>query len=232
MYKLNKKCVIAIDGGAGVGKTTVSKDLSKKLGVLYIDTGAMYRASALYFIQNNIDITDKNIEKYFEQVDVDLKIEDGNNIVLLNGEDVTDKIRSEKVSMGASDISKNSLVRKLLVDKQRKIAGKESVVIEGRDTTTVVFPNADIKIFLTSHIDTRAKRRYDDLTKKQSDNDLILEKVKEDMIKRDFQDSTRKDSPLLKTDDAIEIDTTGNKVEDTTNVIIEIIKEKVGLTKL
>lgn len=231
MYKLNKKCVIAIDGGAGVGKTTVSKDLSKKLGILYIDTGAMYRAAALYFIQNNIDITDDNINKYFEKVDIDLKIEDGNNIVLLNGEDVTDKIRSEKVSMGASDISKNSFVRKILVEKQRKIAGQESIVIEGRDTTTVVFPYADIKIFLTSHIDTRANRRYNDLIKKQKE-EIKLEKVKEDMIKRDVQDSTRKDSPLLKTDDAIEIDTTGNKVEDTTNIIINIIKEKVGLKKI
>ena len=231
MYKLNKRCVIAIDGGAGVGKTTVSKNLSKELGILYIDTGAMYRASALYFIENDIDITDENIDKYFENVEVDLKIENGNNVVLLNGVDVTNKIRSEKVSMGASNISKNSFVRKLLVEKQRKIAGEESVVIEGRDTTTVVFPNADIKIFLTSHIDTRAKRRYDDLINKQKE-DVNLEKVKEDMLKRDVQDSTRKDSPLLKTDDAIEIDTTGNTVEDTTNIIINILKKKVGLTEV
>lgn len=231
MYKLNKKCIIAIDGGAGVGKTTVSKSLSENLGILYIDTGAMYRAAALYFIQNNIDITDKNINKYFEKIDVDLKIENGSNVVLLNGVDVTDKIRSEEVSMGASDISKNSLVRKLLVEKQRKIAGQESVVIEGRDTTTVVFPNADVKIFLTSHIDTRAKRRYDDLIKKQKE-DVNLVKVKEDMIKRDLQDSTRKDSPLLKAKDAIEVNTTGNKVEDTTKVIIDIINKKVGLTEI
>ena len=229
MYKLNKKCIIAIDGGAGVGKTTVSKNLSKKLGILYIDTGAMYRAAAFYFIQKNIEITDENINKYFEKVDVNLKIENGNNIVLLNGEDVTDKIRSEEVSMGASNISKNTLVRKLLVEKQRKMAGQESVVIEGRDTTTVVFPNADIKIFLTSHIETRARRRYNDLIEKQK-LDVKLEKVKEDMIKRDVQDSTRKESPLIKANDAIEIDTTGNKVEDTTKEIIKIIKEKVGLT--
>ena len=231
MYKLNKKCVIAIDGGAGVGKTTVSKDLSRKLGILYIDTGAMYRAAALYFIQNNIEITDENIDIYFKNVDIDLKIENGNNVILLNGIDVTDKIRSEKVSMGASNISKNSFVRKLLVEKQRKIAGQESVVIEGRDTTTVVFPNADIKIFLTSHIDTRAKRRYEDLVSKQ-DEKVTLENVKNDMIKRDVQDSTRKDSPLLKTEDAIEIDTTGNNVEDTTNIILDIIKKKVGLKKI
>lgn len=231
MYKLNRKCIIAIDGGAGVGKTTVSKDLSKKLGILYIDTGAMYRAAALYFIQNDIDITDENINKYFKKINVDLKIEDGNNIVLLNGENVTNKIRSEKVSMGASNISKNSFVRKVLVEKQRKIAGQESVVIEGRDTTTVIFPNADIKIFLTSHIDTRAKRRFEDLISKQNE-EVTLEKVKDDMIKRDVQDSTRKDSPLLKTEDAIEIDTTGNNVEDTTNIILDIIKKKVGLNKI
>lgn len=231
MYKLNKKCIIAIDGGAGVGKTTVSKDLSEKLGILYIDTGAMYRAAALYFIENNIEITDENIDNHFNNVVVDLKIENGNNVVLLNGENVTEKIRSEEVSMGASDISKNTYVRKVLVEKQRKIAGKESVVIEGRDTTTVIFPNADIKIFLTSQIDTRANRRYNDLKNKQNEA-VTLEKVKNDMIKRDIQDSTRKDSPLLKAEDAIEIDTTGNKVEDTTNIILDIIEKKVGLKNI
>ncbi len=230
MYKLNKKCIIAIDGGAGVGKTTVSKYLSKSLNILYIDTGAMYRAAALYFIQKNIDITDENIDKYFNDVDVNLKIKDGENIVLLNNKDVTKLIRTEEVSMGASDISKNSYVRKKLVEKQRKIAGKESVVIEGRDTTTVVFPNADIKIFLTSHIDTRAQRRYNDLI--NAKNKVNFEYVKEDMIKRDIQDSTRKDSPLVKAKDAIEIDTTGNDVKKTGNIILDIINEKVGLSKI
>ena len=225
MLRLNKKCIIAIDGGAGVGKTTVSKNLSKKLGILYIDTGAMYRASALYFLNNNIEITDENISNNLDKINIDLKVSGENNIVILNGVDVTSKIRTEEVSMAASTVSKNSNLRKKLVDEQRKIAGNVSVVIEGRDTTTVVFPNADLKLFLTSNINTRAKRRYEDL-KENEKKTTSIEIVKEDMVKRDIQDSTREDSPLTKVNDAIEIDTTNNTVEDTTNVIIDILKEK------
>lgn len=228
MCKLAKKTIIAIDGGAGVGKTMVSKDLSKKLGILYIDTGAMYRAVGLYFIKNNIVINDENIEKYIKDIDVTLKVNNnGDNLVFLNGEDVTNKIRNEEVSMAASDVSKNSIVRETLVKKQRELAGKESVVIEGRDTTTVIFPNADIKLFFTASVDMRAKRRHNDLIKKDSNVDL--EKLKENMIKRDIQDSTRSVSPLRKTEDAIEVDTTNNTVEDTTNVVLGILKERIGL---
>lgn len=225
MLKLNKKCIIAIDGGAGVGKTTVSKNLSKKLGILYIDTGAMYRAAALYFLNNNIEITDENISNNLDKINIDLRIIGENNIVILNGIDVTDKIRTEEVSMAASTVSKNSNLRKKLVEEQRKIAGNVSVVIEGRDTTTVVFPNADLKLFLTSNISTRAKRRFDDL-KDIEKMKTTVDIVKEDMLKRDVQDSTREDSPLTKVVDAIEIDTTNNTVEDTTKVIINILKEK------
>lgn len=225
MLKLNKKCIIAIDGGAGVGKTTVSKSLSKNLGIVYIDTGAMYRASALYFLINNIEITDENILKNIDKINIDLRVNGENNTVILNGEDVTDKIRTEEVSMAASIVSKNRNLRKKLVEEQRKIAGNVSVVIEGRDTTTVVFPNADLKLFLTSNINTRAKRRFDDL-KDIEKMKTTVDIVKEDMIKRDVQDSTREDSPLTKVVDAIEIDTTNNTVEDTTNVIINILKEK------
>lgn len=225
MLKLNKKCIIAIDGGAGVGKTTVSKSLSKNLGIVYIDTGAMYRASALYFLNNNIEITDENILKNIDKINIDLRVNGENNTVILNGEDVTDKIRTEEVSMAASIVSKNSNLRKKLVEEQRKIAGNVSGVIEGRDTTTVVFPNADLKLFLTSNINTRAKRRFDDL-KDIEKMKTTVDIVKEDMLKRDVQDSTREDSPLTKVVDAIEIDTTNNTVEDTTKVIINILKEK------
>ena len=225
MLKLNKKCIIAIDGGAGVGKTTVSKSLSKNLGIVYIDTGAMYRASAFYFLNNNIEITDENILKNIDKINIDLRVNGDNNTVILNGEDVTDKIRTEEVSMAASTVSKNSNLRKKLVEEQRKIAGNVSVVIEGRDTTTVVFPNADLKLFFTSNINTRAKRRFDDL-KDIEKMKTTVDIVKEDMIKRDVQDSTREDSPLTKVNDAIEIDTTNNTVEDTTNIIINILKEK------
>lgn len=226
MCKLSRKCIIAIDGGAGVGKTTVSKLLSKKLGILYIDTGAMYRATGLYFLKNGIKITDENIKKYINNIDVKLKIDSGNNLVFLNNENVTEIIRTEEVSMAASDVSKNNLVRQMLVEKQREIAGEESVVIEGRDTTSVIFPNADLKLFLVSSIDVRAKRRFNDLKKKYSDSNLKIQKIKEDMQKRDEQDTTRENSPLIKVEDAIVIDTTTNTVEETAKIILKILKEK------
>lgn len=228
MYKLSRKCIIAIDGGSGVGKTTVSKNLSKKLGIIYIDTGAMYRATGLYFLINDIEINDENIKKHINNIDVDLKInEEGENLVFLNGKNVTNKIRTENVSMAASNVSKNSMVRKMLVEKQRMLAGEQSVVIEGRDAATVIFPNADIKLFFTSNIDVRSNRRYNDL--KLKDNCVNLQKVKEDLIKRDTQDSTREDSPLAKTNESILIDTSNSTVEQTTNIILDILKERIGL---
>lgn len=228
MCRLAKKCIIAIDGGSGVGKTTVSKALSKKLGIIYIDTGAMYMATGLYFLKNKIEINDKNIENNLEKIDVDLKINsDGENEVYLNGEDVTDKIRTEEVSMAASNVSKNSKVREHLVQRQRALAGTQSVVIEGRDAATVIFPNADVKLFFTSNIDIRSSRRYNDLKKK--DSSVKLENVKNDLIKRDMQDSTRKDSPLKKAEESILIDTSNCTVEETTNSILDILRERIGL---
>ena len=167
--------IIAIDGGAGVGKTSISKELAKRLNIIYIDTGAMYRAVALYFLINDIQITDENIQKYINNIDLDIKIENGNNIIILNNKDVTNSIRDENVSMAASLISKSKIVRDILVDKQRNIALNRSVVIEGRDTTTVVFPNADLKIYLTASLDVRAKRRHDDLAKLNKTSNITIE---------------------------------------------------------
>lgn len=229
MCKLSRKCVIAIDGGAGVGKTTVSKKLSERLGIVYIDTGAMYRAIGLYFIQSNIEITDENILNNIEKINVDLKISKGSNKVYLNGIDVTSKIRTEEVSMAASNVSKNSNVRKMLVEKQRNIAGNMSVVIEGRDTTTVVFPNADIKIYLKSSIDVRAQRRYQDLKSNDTSLKLSQDDIKESLIVRDKQDTTRLDSPLKIADGALIIDTSNFTVEETVDKILDILKERVGI---
>lgn len=230
MCKLSKKAIIAIDGGAGVGKTTVSKLLSKKLGILYVDTGAMYRAVGLYFLNNNIEINSENVEKNIKSINIQLEIINGNNLIFLNGEDVTEYIRTEEVSMAASNISKYNIVRDMLVKKQRDIAGEKSVVIEGRDTASVIFPNADVKIFLISSINVRAKRRYEDLKKKEANcNALTFEKVKEDMIKRDEQDTTRKNAPLIKTQDSIIIDTTNNTIEQTADIILNILNERIGL---
>ena len=175
-----------------------------------------------------IEINDKNIENNLEKINVDLKINsDGENEVYLNGENVTDKIRTEEVSMAASNVSKNSKVREHLVQKQRALAGTQSVVIEGRDAATVIFPNADIKLFFTSNIDIRSSRRYNDLKKK--DSSVKLENVKNDLIKRDTQDSTRTDSPLKKAKGSILIDTSNCTVEETTNSILDILRERIGL---
>ncbi len=219
--------IIAIDGGAGVGKTSISKELAKRLNIIYIDTGAMYRAVALYFLINDIQITDENIQKYINNIDLDIKIENGNNIIILNNKDVTNSIRDENVSMAASLISKSKIVRDILVDKQRNIALNRSVVIEGRDTTTVVFPNADLKIYLTASLDVRAKRRHDDLAKLNKTSNITIENVKENMIKRDEQDTTRKESPLIVAEDAIKVDTSNNDVDKSVNIIISLLKQKV-----
>ena len=225
MYRLNQKTIIAIDGGAGVGKTTVSKNLSKILNILYIDTGAMYRAYTLYFLNNNIELTDENIINHLKDINVELKMVDQSNVVYLNGKDVTSLIRTEEVSVATSIVAKNKILREKMVKKQREMAGDKSIVIEGRDTTTVVFPNADIKLFLTSNIDTRAKRRYNDLLDMEK-GEILLQNVKDDMIKRDISDASRKDSPLVKADDAIEIDTSNFDIETTTRVILDILNKK------
>ena len=225
MYRLNQKTIIAIDGGSGVGKTTVSKNLSKILNILYIDTGAMYRAYTLYFLNNIIELTDENIINHLKDINVELKMVDQSNVVYLNGKDVTSLIRTEEVSVATSIVAKNKILREKMVKKQREMAGDKSIVIEGRDTTTVVFPNADIKLFLTSNIDTRAKRRYNDLLNMEK-GEVLLQNVKDDMIKRDISDTSRKDSPLVKADDAIEIDTSNSDIETTTKVILDILNKK------
>lgn len=220
--------IIAIDGGAGVGKTSISKELAKRLNVIYIDTGAMYRAVALYFIQNNIKISEENIQKYLDKIDVDIKIENGTNIIMLNGVDVTSKIREEEVSMCASTVSRYKEVREKLVSLQRKLALNQSVVIEGRDTTTVVFPNANLKIYLTASIDVRAKRRYADLLKENSKLGLDVNDVKDNMVKRDTQDITRKESPLTIAKDAITVDTSDTTVDSAVDIIISLLNKKLN----
>lgn len=220
--------IVAIDGGAGVGKTSISKELAKKLNVVYIDTGAMYRAVALYFIQNRIEISEENIQKYIDKITVDIAIDSGVNVINLNGINVTDKIRTEEVSMAASKVSKFKKVREKLVNEQRRLALNQSVVIEGRDTTTVVFPNATLKIYLTASIDVRAKRRYDDLIKENNSFNLSLKEVKQNMIIRDTQDTTRKESPLSIVKDAITVDTSDTNVDGAVEKIISLLKEKIN----
>ena len=225
MTSLDKKFVIAIDGGAATGKSVLAKGIAKKLNILYIDTGAMYRATAYYFISKNIEMTEENIKANLDLIEIKLKYVNGETIVFLNDEDITDKIRTEEISMGASNVSKNKYVREKRVELQRQMAGDENVVLEGRDVTTVVFPDATLKIFLTASIDIRALRRKRDLEKKGKEVDI--EEVKEALIKRDLQDSTRKESPLKKAEDAVEIDTTELTNDTTVDRVIELLKERI-----
>lgn len=225
MTSLDKKFVIAIDGGAATGKSVLAKGIAKKLNILYIDTGAMYRATAYYFISKNIEMTEENIKANLDLIEIKLKYVNGETIVFLNNEDITDKIRTEEISMGASNVSKNKYVREKLVELQRQMAGDENVVLEGRDVTTVVFPDATLKIFLTASIDIRALRRKRDLEKKGKE--VNIEDVKEALIKRDLQDSTRKESPLKKAEDAVEIDTTDLTNDLTVDRVIGLLKERI-----
>lgn len=216
-----KKIAIAVDGPAGAGKSTIAREVAKRLGITYIDTGAMYRAVALNVLRNNVDINDDiQINRLIDQTDIAIK--DGR--VYLNGEDVSGKIRDREISSLSSPVSAIPYVRKKLVEMQRKLAQCQSVIMDGRDIGTNVLKDADIKIFLTASIDERSKRRYLELKNKGSDVDL--ESVKSEIIKRDETDRNRKINPLRPADDAMIIDTTGRGVEDVIDEILDIIKAR------
>lgn len=225
MTKLDKKFVIAIDGAAATGKSVLAKGIAKKLNILYIDTGAMYRATGYFFIKNGIELNEKNIEENLDKIDISLEYVNGDTLVFLNGKDITGEIRTEEMSMAASNVSKFKVVREKLVELQRKMAEGQSVVLEGRDITTVVFPNADLKIFLTASIDIRALRRKRDLEKKGEY--LEIDEIKDSLQRRDLQDSTRKESPLMKAEDAVEIDTTDLTNEKTVDMVINMLEERI-----
>lgn len=227
MEKSNKIYIIAIDGKAATGKSVLAKGIAEKLNILYMDTGAMYRAVGIYFLERNLEFNEENIKNHIDNIDIRLEYKEGITKVYLNDIEVTDKIRTSEVSMAASDVSKFLPVREKLVFLQRKMAEGQSVVLEGRDVTTVVFPNATLKIFLTATEDIRAIRRKRDLEKKGEIKDV--EEVKEELLKRDLQDTTRKESPLRKAEDAIEIDTTSLTNDETVDMVIEMLKKRVDL---
>lgn len=210
--------IIAIDGPSGAGKSTVAKLLSKKLNFEYIDSGAMYRAFAYKFFKNKIEITEENINKILLETDIDY-IE---NNVYLDGENVEGFIRNEKISKLASEISKIQEVREKLVELQRKIASTKNIVLDGRDITTVVFPNAKFKFYITASVETRAKRRYNELIRKGEN--VSYDEILEDIKKRDHNDMTRKNSPLKIAEDAILIDTSESSINEVTKKLINIIR--------
>ena len=217
---------IAIDGPAGAGKSSIAKALSKRLGYIYIDTGAMYRAVALFFVENNIsDGTDSRIESLLEKLEISIKYEDGAQKVILNGEDVTDKLRLEEIGKLASKFSAIGSVREKLVALQRKLAQKENVVMDGRDIGTVVLPNADLKIYLSASSKVRAKRRYLELLEK-GHTDLDINEIEDEIIKRDEADMNREISPLKQADDACYLDSSDMTLEEVVSKILSMVKEE------
>lgn len=216
---------IAIDGPAGAGKSTIAKLLAAKLGILYLDTGAMYRAVGLKALNTGVDIADAAaVEKMLVDTKIDVKQEGGVQHVYLDGKDVSVDIRENRVSKAASDISAVPCVRYKMVELQREIAAKCDTVLDGRDIGTFVLPNAEHKIFLTASAEERAKRRFAELKAKGSD--LTFEQIKDDILKRDYNDSHRALAPLKKADDATEVDTTSMTIAEVTEKLCAIIGAK------
>lgn len=217
---------IAIDGPSGAGKSTMAKIISKKLGILYLDTGAMYRALAFKTIRAGVDTKDKEkVSEFLPCLDIRIEYENGSQRVLLDGEDITDFIRTDEISMGASNVSAISEVRVKLVELQQKIAHNNSVIMDGRDIGTHVLPNADIKIFLTASVHDRAKRRFIELQEKGILSKSFEELEKEIQI-RDYNDSNREASPLRQAEDAILVDTSGYTIDQSVERIMHIIHTK------
>ena len=215
---------IAIDGPAGAGKSTIAKTAAKELGFIYVDTGALYRAVGYYVLNKNID--PKNEEKVtgiLDEINVCLKFVDNEQRVFLNDEDVSGKIRTPEISMYASAVSAHPSVRQFLFETQRKLARENDVIMDGRDIGTVVLPNADVKIFLTASPEERARRRYEELVLKGEK--VNYDDILKDVITRDYNDSHRATAPLKQADDAILLDTTGNELEKSVQLVISTIKE-------
>ena len=218
---------IAIDGPGGAGKSTIAKALAKKLGYIYVDTGALYRAIGLYMLNSGADTKDKSaVVPKLAEIDVELKYIDGSQKVILCGQDVSSDIRKPEVSMAASDVSAIGDVRSFLLDLQRDMARKNNVIMDGRDIGTVVLPNAQIKIFLTASAAERAMRRYKELVEKGVK--VEYETVLKELNERDYQDSHREIAPLKPADDADLIDTTGNDLDQSVNMLAEYVSKRLG----
>lgn len=217
---------IAIDGPAGAGKSSVAREVSSELGFIYVDTGALYRTVALYACNSDIK-SEKELIEHLDEIDIELNFISGTQRIMLNGEDVTDDIRTPEISMGASKVSAIPEVREYLFDLQKKIAREHNVIMDGRDIGTVVLPDADLKIFLTASVDERASRRYIEL--KEKADCPTYEEIREDIIKRDYNDSHRAIAPLRKADDAYTVDTTYMGFHEVCTEIISVIKSKLEI---
>lgn len=216
---------VAIDGPAGAGKSTIAKLLAAKMNYIYVDTGAMYRAMAVYFSQNQVNPEDEEaVNAAVENVNITIEYIDGVQQVILNGENVTHLLRTEETGKMASKTSKYAAVRSKLVDLQRKLAKTADVIMDGRDIGTTVLPDAFVKIYLTASSSARAKRRYDEL--KEKGERCSLSDIQADIESRDYADMHREISPLRKADDAVLVDTSDMNIEEVVAAITQIIEEK------
>ena len=219
---------IAIDGPAGAGKSSISKGISKRLGYIYVDTGALYRATAYTLNKNGTKPkNDTALESALKNVEVDIKFIDNEQHVYVNGEDVSDKIRTPEVSMLASSYSALPAVRAFLLGLQRGLAKKHNVIMDGRDIGTVVLPDASLKIYLTAKAENRAERRYKELVEKgvKADYNEVLADIKQ----RDYNDMHRDVAPLKQADDAVLVDNTGNNLEQSIEQMLVVIKQKLNV---
>ena len=227
MKNMIKDIIIAIDGHSGCGKSSTAKALAKHFKYKYLDSGAMYRAVTLFFLRNKVDINDiKKVRDSLDKISIDFVVKFGIQKIFLNGKCVEDIIRKENISKKVSVVSAIPEVRKFLVNIQKKMGLNKKIVVEGRDITTVVFPNAEIKIFMTASLDVRARRRYEEM--KISNPDITLDQVSDNLKDRDEKDSSREDSPLLKVDDAYYVDTSSLKLDDQIEKIKTLVYEKFG----
>ena len=218
---------IAIDGPAGAGKSTIAKKIADTLSFIYVDTGALYRALACFFLKRQTDIENKEeLQKACDEADVEIDYRDGEQVVLLNGENVNPYLRSEEVSQMSSRSSKDPIVRSHLLSLQRNLAETCNVVMDGRDIGTVILPDAQVKIFLTASVETRAMRRYLEYQAKNVPCDLPS--IEKQIRDRDYQDIHRDVSPLVPAEDAVSIDTSDLSIEEVTEKILSICRERFG----
>lgn len=220
----NRKAIsVAIDGPSGAGKSTIARVLAKELGFVYVDTGALYRTIGYYALKRGADPAQKTeVEPLLRDLQVELRYIDGAQHVYLNGEDVSDRIRTPEVSLAASAVSAIPEIRRFLFQMQRDMAAAHNVIMDGRDIGTVVLPNADLKVFLTASVEDRASRRYEELLSKEQT--VKYEDVLSDMKKRDYDDAHRAIAPLKPAADAVVVDTTGNTLEESVAILKNMVK--------
>lgn len=219
---------VAIDGPVGAGKSTIAKECAKRLGYIYVDTGALYRATGLFCKRNGIEISQENADKIEKAIttglSLEIRLENGTQLVFMNGENVSEEIRLPEISMAASAVSAIPCVRKFLLDTQRKVAGENNVIMDGRDIGTVILPDAQVKIFITAKPEIRAKRRYDELIARGID--AKFEDVLNDLNTRDYNDSHRDTAPLKQADDAVLLDTSEFDFEQSVQAVINLIEKE------